>query len=52
MLGAKLILEGVWMETGRVQYGRNGSHPFYVASGSAMALPWHEEINPILPHEY
>jgi saccharopine dehydrogenase (NAD+, L-lysine-forming) len=51
MLGAKLMLEGIWMKPGVYNTEEMDPDPFMSQIGG-YGLPWHEAINPVLPHEY
>ena len=51
MLGAKLMLEGIWMKLGVYNTEEMDPDPFMAQVGK-YGLPWHEEIGLALPHEY
>jgi saccharopine dehydrogenase (NAD+, L-lysine-forming) len=51
MLGAKLMMEDIWMKPGVYNTEEMNPDPFMQQIGK-YGLPWHEEINPILPHKY
>ena len=51
MLGAKLMLEGVWMKPGVFNTEEMDPDPFMAQIGK-YGLPWQEEIDLVLPHEY
>ena len=51
MLGAKLMMEGVWMKPGVYNTEEMNPDPFMAQIGK-YGLPWQEAINIDLPHEY
>lgn len=51
MLGAKLMMEGVWMKPGVFNCEEMDPDPFMAQIGK-YGLPWQEAINIPLPHEY
>lgn len=51
MLGAKLMMEGVWMKPGVFNTEEMNPDPFMAQIGK-YGLPWQEEIDLVLPHEY
>lgn len=51
MLGAKMMLTGKWMQAGVWNVEQLNPDPFLAELGT-YGLPWHEIINPELPHQY
>ena len=51
MLGAKLMLEGIWMKPGVYNTEEMDPDPFMAQIGG-YGLPWHEKVGLELPHEY
>jgi saccharopine dehydrogenase (NAD+, L-lysine-forming) len=51
MLGAKLMMEGIWMKPGVFNCEEMDPDPFMAQIGK-YGLPWQEAINIPLPHEY
>lgn len=51
MLGAKLMMEGVWMKPGVYNTEEMDPDPFMSQIG-IYGLPWQEAVNIDLPHEY
>jgi saccharopine dehydrogenase (NAD+, L-lysine-forming) len=51
MIGAKLMLQGVWKKPGVWNVEQLDPDPF-MADLNRQGLPWIEQINPKLPHEY
>jgi saccharopine dehydrogenase (NAD+, L-lysine-forming) len=51
MIGAKLMLEGKWKRPGVFNVEQFDPDPF-MAELNAQGLPWHELVNPELPHQY
>jgi saccharopine dehydrogenase (NAD+, L-lysine-forming) len=51
MIGAKLMLEGVWRKPGVWNVEQLDPDPF-MAELNRQGLPWIEQINPKLPHDY
>jgi saccharopine dehydrogenase (NAD+, L-lysine-forming) len=51
MLGAKLMLEGIWMKPGVYNTEEMDPDPFMSQIGG-YGLPWHEKVGLELPHEY
>ena len=51
MLGAKLMMEGIWMQPGVWNCEQMNPDPFMAQIG-AYGLPWHEQVGIALPHEY
>ena len=51
MLGAMMMITGEWMQAGVYNCEDMNPDPF-MAMLNIHGLPWHEEINGILPHEY
>jgi saccharopine dehydrogenase (NAD+, L-lysine-forming) len=51
MLGAKLMLEGIWMQAGVYNTEEMNPDPFMQQIGK-YGLPWEEKVGLELPHEY
>jgi saccharopine dehydrogenase (NAD+, L-lysine-forming) len=51
MLGAKLMMEGVWKQAGVYNCEQMDPDPFMAQIGK-YGLPWQEAVNIPLPHEY
>ena len=51
MCGAKMMLEGKWMQPGVFNVEQMDPDPF-LADVAKYGLPWQEQINIALPHEY
>ena len=51
MIGAMMMITGEWMQTGVYNCEEMNPDPF-MAMLNIHGLPWHEEINGTLPHEY
>ena len=51
MLGAMMMITGEWMQAGVYNCEDMNPDPF-MAMLNVHGLPWHEEINGVLPHEY
>ncbi len=51
MIGAMLMITGEWMQPGVWNCEEMNPDPF-MAMLNVHGLPWHEEINGTLPHEY
>lgn len=51
MLGAKLMMEGVWLQPGVWNCEEMDPDPFMAQIGK-YGLPWHEAVNIELPHDY
>lgn len=51
MLGAKLMMEGVWKKAGVYNCEEMDPDPFMAQIGK-FGLPWQEAVNIELPHEY
>lgn len=51
MLGAMMMITGEWMQAGVYNCEDMNPDPF-MAMLNIHGLPWHEEINGALPHEY
>ena len=51
MLGAMMMITGEWMQAGVYNCEDMNPDPF-MAMLNIHGLPWHEEINGVLPHEY
>jgi saccharopine dehydrogenase (NAD+, L-lysine-forming) len=51
MIGAKLMLQGVWKKPGVYNVEQFDPDPF-MAELNVQGLPWIEVVNPELPHEY
>ncbi len=50
-VGAKMMIEGTWMKAGVYNVEEFNPDPF-LKDVAEFGLPWHEVINPELPHEY
>jgi saccharopine dehydrogenase (NAD+, L-lysine forming) len=51
MLGAKLMMEGIWKQAGVYNCEQMDPDPFMAQVGK-FGLPWQEAVNIPLPHEY
>ena len=51
MLGAMMMITGEWMQAGVYNCEEMNPDPF-MAMLNVHGLPWHEEINGTLPHQY
>jgi saccharopine dehydrogenase (NAD+, L-lysine forming) len=51
MIGAMMMITGEWMQPGVWNCEEMNPDPF-MAMLNKHGLPWHEEINGVLPHEY
>ena len=51
MLGAKLMMENIWMQPGVYNCEEMDPDPFMSQIGK-FGLPWQEAVNIDLPHEY
>jgi saccharopine dehydrogenase (NAD+, L-lysine forming) len=51
MIGAMMMINGEWMQPGVWNCEEMNPDPF-MAMLNKHGLPWHEEINGVLPHEY
>jgi saccharopine dehydrogenase (NAD+, L-lysine forming) len=51
MIGAMMMVEGDWFKAGVWNCEEMNPDPF-MAQLNIHGLPWHEEVNGILPHEY
>ncbi len=51
MIGAMMMITGEWMKPGVWNCEEMNPDPF-MAMLNVHGLPWHEEINGVLPHEY
>ncbi len=51
MIGAKMMLEGKWMKPGVFNVEELDPDPF-MADLNEYGLPWHEQVDVELPHEY
>ena len=51
MIGAMMMITGEWMQAGVYNCEDMNPDPF-MAMLNIHGLPWHEEINGILPHQY
>ncbi|MEL6535841.1 MAG: saccharopine dehydrogenase family protein, partial [Bacteroidota bacterium] len=51
MVGAKMMLEGKWMQPGVWNVEQMDPDPF-LADVARYGLPWQESVNVALPHEY
>lgn len=51
MIGAMMLIEGHWLRPGVWNCEELNPDPF-MAMLNVHGLPWHEEVNGVLPHEY
>ncbi len=51
MIGAKMMLTGKWMQAGVFNVEELDPDPF-MHDLNKYGLPWHEQLNPDLPHNY